>query len=655
MLGKERSGPVLDVALVGGLTALLVPVFLRPIAKGYPFPVGPDLPVYLWWARAGAAEGLSIVGARPGAAALILTVASSLGIGIVPAVGGLQYALGPAIGLAAAAVIRGRGAGPRAIWFLAGLLAGAWAVFLAAGYVANLAFAAPYVAAAAALERRTRRGTIAAAILLGGGGLAHPQFFVVGAIILGVTAGWSSLLDHRFGWATDGGRTFAALVGGSAAVGIGLLAMLVGPGRLGGETSKDGFMRATGQWATLRETYLDRFGRNRGRYAGLVSLPLALLGAASERGYVQRFLVAWASFTVVALPIGLATGWFPPDRMLTFAFCIPMLAALGIARLGRTLGRWWLAWPAGAALVVLMIVPALRSWDKQITYMSPDELRDATLAGRIASTTPPGTPLVFVVEDPQTSAVFLAAHALNVARAAVPPDRVDDVHIYLGTTTNFLAGRPTLEGDPLHDLASDRSLADIPPDRAPAVFVVREFARDPIAFNDPHLERWDPGLASTVGDPRPLGALPQELQPSSPDEIRTATIRTLLLLLVLGLGWAWWATGDLAQAAAIAPAFGVASLTIAAIAFERFGVALDSSAGATFVAALAGGSGYALVLARRLREGHDGPRGGLVLERQTEIDPPPEVAHGPDRQQQKDRRHDPATDEEVHLEGSGEP
>jgi hypothetical protein len=341
--------------------------------------------------------------------------------------------------------------------------------------------------------------------------------------------------------------------------------------------------------------------------------------------------------------------------MLTFAFCIPMLGSLGIAWLGRTLGRWWLAWPVGAALVVLMIVPALRSWDKQITYMSPDELRDATLAGRIASTTPPGTPLVFVVEDPQTSAVFLATHALNVARAAVPPDRVDDVRIYLGTTTNLLAGKATIEGDPLHDLASARSLADIPTDAAPAVFVVREFARDPIAFDDPHLDRWDAGLASTIGDPHPLDPLPQELQASSPDELRTATIRTLLFLLVLGFGWAWWATGDLADAAALASAFGVASLTLAAIALERLGVALDSAAGATFVAALAGGSGYALALARRLKEGHDCHGRDLVLERQTEPDPTPEVTHGSDRQHQQDRRHDPATDEQVHLEGSGEP
>ena len=86
----------------------------------YAFAVGPDMPVYLWWSRVGAAEGLSLVGERPGMPALIPTIASALGIGLVPAVAGVQYALMPASALAAAALARGRGETPRLAWLAGG-------------------------------------------------------------------------------------------------------------------------------------------------------------------------------------------------------------------------------------------------------------------------------------------------------------------------------------------------------------------------------------------------------------------------------------------------------------------------------------------------------------------------------------------------------
>jgi hypothetical protein len=631
---RIRSG--IDVALVGILAGALVPLFLRPVSeRGFPFPVGPDLPVYLWWARAGVAEGLSVVGERPGMPALIPTIGGALNVGTVPAIAGLQYALGPAIGLAASSLVRGRGrrgVNGRAVWWVGGLLAGVWAVHLAAGYLSNMAFVAPYLAAAAALSRRTRRGAIGAAVALTGAGLAHPQFFLVGALILTVTAGWAALLDGHVSWRTDAGRTATALVGSAVAVGGGLLSMLIGPERIGGETSKDGFLRRSGAWSTLRDTYLLRFARNQDRYAAIVAVPAASVGAIGWRhGYAGRFLLAWLGFTAVALPIGVLTGWYPPDRVLTFAFCIPILAALGLAEVGRRLGRWWwLAWPIGAVVAGMMIVPAIRSWDAQLTYMSPDELRDATLAARVASTTPPGTQLVFVVDDPMTSALFLQSHALNVARATVPAERVDDVHIYVGSPSNLLAGQPTLRGDPLYDMASARSLDDVAADREMAVFVVREFDRVPGALEEPGLVRWDPGLASTVPNPRPLQPVVDELSPVAPSELTGATVRTLVFLVIIGFGWAWWALGDVAGGAASAAAFGVATLTMTAIALERLGVAIETGTGASFASALAGGSGYAVLLWRRLRQHNERRR--VVVERQPQRKPPVEV---PERSQEQ--------------------
>src|SRR3989442_11003130 len=83
------------------------------------------MPVYLWWSRVGAAEGISLVGERPGAPALIPTVASALGVGLVPAVAAVQYALMPASALPAAALARRRGETPRPAWLAPPVPAGA--------------------------------------------------------------------------------------------------------------------------------------------------------------------------------------------------------------------------------------------------------------------------------------------------------------------------------------------------------------------------------------------------------------------------------------------------------------------------------------------------------------------------------------------------
>jgi hypothetical protein len=94
-----------DIGLVIVLGAALLRVFLWPTLRhSYPFPVGPDVPVYLWWTRVAEFGGISLASERPGAPALIATIEGVLGHNLVAALAGLQYALGPTIGLAAAAL-----------------------------------------------------------------------------------------------------------------------------------------------------------------------------------------------------------------------------------------------------------------------------------------------------------------------------------------------------------------------------------------------------------------------------------------------------------------------------------------------------------------------------------------------------------------------
>ena len=624
-IGSARTA--IDLLLVAVLGAVILRVAVWPtLVHHYQFAVGPDMPVYLWWSRVGMTQGISLVGERPGTPALIPTVASALGIGLVPAVAAVQYSLMPASALAAAALARGRGETPRLAWLAGAVLAGAWTTFLGGGYLANLALVAAFLAAAAALAGRTRRGTVAAAMLLAGGGLAHPEFFLVSVAVLLTTAAWSWWGGRATAAARgDAGRVLAALGAAATLVVGGILACLIGPDRLGGDTSLDAMLRRTGQWAELRRVYVDRLVENWRRYAPIMTTSLAVTGSFRARGFARRLLVAWAIVTALALPVGVLTGLYPPDRILTFAFCLPILAGFGLVWIGDRIHRPWAAWSIGIVLVTLIVLPAMRDWRAQLTYVSADELTDLTIAGRIAATTAPGTPLVFVADDPGTDyALFRLSHGLNTVRAALPPDRAADVSIFLGRPGDLLAGRPTQRGDPVYDRASADSLAQIP-DGPHAVFVVRELDRDPGAMMTPGLTTLNGAIATNVPVNGPLRAGPGELLASDPSTIAHSTIRTFLLLIVIGAGWAWWAFGgssrDAAAALAVSPAFGSAILTLVALGLELLGADLGRVGVASSACAVAGGVGYALLAFRLVGEHRRRGRPDLVLEQATVLDP----------------------------------
>ena len=568
------------------------------ILSSWNFGVGPDVPVYMWWARVGASQGLSVIGERPGIAATIATAAGTLHLPLVPAIAGLQYALAASVGVAAVALLRGRTAGGRFPWLLAGLATGLFAAHLGGGYVANLAFTVPFFAAGTALAARTQRGTDAAAALLGGAGLAHPQFFLVGVIVLSIAALWSFLREPERGWASDAGRVTVAAAGGGAIVGAGLLSMLVGPAKLRVDTSKDAFLRRTGLESLLANTYRERFNENIRRYASWALLPLAAAGVPRVHGFTRRFLVAWALLTIVGVPIGIWSGWFPPDRIITFGFALPALAALGIAWADGFLEArvpLWIAWPATAALILLLAWPTLGAWARQQPFISPQDLASATEVGRIAATTPPGTPIVVIVNDIDDTAIFLATQAGNILRAAVPPERAGDVYIYVGDPARYFAGEPTLRGNAEYDALSSQLLDDIPAGDA-AVFVLDQFDRVGGIDRDPHFVRWSSDVVSTVRDPRPLPPGDGELVAASPMTIVGSTLLVAVLLWALGYGWARWTFGDAVTAAAAAPGFGVAALAIVGLLAERLGVPLTGSWGPTLISLVAGGLGYGLLV-----------------------------------------------------------
>ncbi|MDP9329981.1 MAG: hypothetical protein M3P11_04985 [Actinomycetota bacterium] len=593
---RERSRT--DLALVAGITVFLLAWFLRTtLVRGLRFGVGPDFPVYLWWTRIGAASGLSMIGRRPGTPALLAVLQGTYHLPLVATVAGLQYALGAAAGLAAIALVRGRTPGGRWGWGLAGAFAGMFAVHLAGGYLSNLVLAVAFIATGAAIAVGTRRGTIAAAALFGGGGLAHPEFFGLSAAILAMAGVWAWVRTREPGGRAEAARVAWTLAGGITIVGAGLVSMLVGPSVLRVDTSKDAFLRRVGMRQELVRDYADRFRQKARLYAPVSQVFLALPGSTRVSGSTRRFLLTWVLASLVAVPVGLVTGLYPPERILTFGFAFPILAGLGIMWVWERLQpRRWLGLLAALALVAVIGWIWYGAASQQRTFETAEEVAQLDTAARIASTLPAGTPLVYVVDDPDATAIFLATHAENMILATLPPDRIGDAHVYIGTSENFRARVPTIRDSLQYDTLSRDLLSQIPTGPS-AIFVVRELNKVPAVITDPALYRWDDGLTSSVPDPRPLPPLPDELRASSSAGIAFATIATVILLLVIGLGWSTWALGEGVSAVAAAPAFGAAMLVLVGIAAERLGVPLTGTWGPTAISAATGGGGYILFLA----------------------------------------------------------
>jgi hypothetical protein len=596
-----------DLAWLGGLCALLLVALLWPyVVDGFRFGVGPDVPVYLWWTRVGASEGLSMVGSRPGAPALAAALAGTLSSSAAAVTAGLASAVGVAVGAAAAALVRAAGGRPGKAWLLAGLLAGVFSVHLVAGYLANLVLAACFLAAAACLAG-VRRAWWAAALLLAGGGLAHPPFLVHAIVVLlGAAA-----LAWRAG-ARDEARDIAlAVTAGGLVAGAGVLATIAGPGPIHAETSKDGYLRRAGLDRELFDAYRERFRLRMARYVQWISVPLAVAGTAPADGFLQRFLASWLIVVAIGVPVGYLTGWLPPDRLVTFGFAVPIGAALGLLWLLRRLSpKPWLARVFVVVLAGWMIVGALLAWGRQKPFISAREAGLARTAILLSTYAPEGDAVVFIVDDADATATFLGARAANILRAAADPDRVQHMYVFVGTVADYFADRPTVRGDPEYDALSRLTLADIPREPQPLVFVLTPFYRGGDPGSDPRLIEHEPGLWVSESLPEfSIGYVhrPLEFGPSSPVGISVATVAILAVLTVLGLGFALASFDDTVTAIATAPAFGAAALTLAAVTFDRVGLRLERVPVAFAASALAGLGGFALLLVVKRKRDREAP------------------------------------------------
>jgi hypothetical protein len=586
-----------DAGLLLALAAALLGWFLGLfVLDGLRFPVGPDAPVYLWWTRLAGHDGLSAVGHRPGVPALALVVGGTLHVPPVRVIAALESVLAVAIGLGAAALVRTSG-GDRPAWALAGALAGTFAVHLAAGYLATLAFAALFLAAAVLLCRPERPATVGAVVLLVGGGLAHPLFLALGLAILLIAAGLGRRSDPP-----QARRIGAVCLSAGALTGAGLLVLLIGPGPLEVDTSRDAFLRRAGLGDVLRSAYLYRFVHRWTRYVEWASIPLAVLGLRPATRFGGRLLRAWGVVLVLGVAASLATGFAPADRFITFGFAVPILAALGLVRAWRWLvarrGRT-LAFAATGALTTAMLAGSLIAWGRQDPFLSTLEVDRVDTAARFAAGTAPGAALIFFVNEDSPTATFLATRAGNVVRAGMPADRIRDVVIKVPPLPPSRTNAGTERDVLARVTARDVDAATPTHPRRAVLFFLAPFDRIDRPAGEMPVDRGVYVVPPTI-QPRSVA---DPLEPSSAGGITAATIASLLLLSVSGYGWARSVALDPWPAAALAPTLGVAVLILLGIALERIGLPLSGSAGPTIVSGLGGVSGYLawLVLERRSR------------------------------------------------------
>jgi hypothetical protein len=614
--GSGAGGWVRALGYGAAITAALLTAFLlHALLNDFRFPIGPDGPVYAWRASYAADAGIGEVpGGRPGILAILLAVGGAFSLQPVEAVTLLGPVAAVAVGLAGAAVLEAS-LGPNLLRAVAAaLLTGAFAAYLAGGWLSNIVLTAAFLGAlgALAVAGRSWRPVVGAAALLAAGTLTHPlfatvTFLIIAAMVVSLVGDAAAELrtGHRLRDTAAFRITVAA--GGGAALGILGLVPTLGATVVPGDTSQDGFFRRHGSSDLLRDRYRERLAGDLTRAAVpfVTGTALAVGGWFARRDslpgrqYLVRALAAWAAVTVAGIGVLAVTGWGPANRLLVFAFFLPLAAAWGLDEVARRRGGALATLAALAA--VGFAVASMYGWYRQAPNVSEGDLLDVRRVGRVVAAIPLETPVVILVETDQPAAAFHVTRMANLVRMGLPPDRLPETRVAVGSPSDFRAGRPTLTGDREHDLVARAYLREAEGLRTEAAIVVLE-RFNPQAFPEA-LDLGEevlPGVAVVGGTPSPTGDVP----PGSSEGIGGLHLvvlsgSTVALLMLLGVGWARWALPGLGARAAIslAPAAGLAVIVLVGLLAETLGAGADepwSLAGMGAVGAL----GYLLGVRR---------------------------------------------------------
>jgi hypothetical protein len=321
-------------------------------------------------------------------------------------------------------------------------------------------------------------------------------------------------------------------------------------------------------------------------------------------------LIAWG----VVVLLGYVAGGvlhlrIPAHRFLSFALTVPLLGAVGLLWIARGVSTLWR--PLGAIVVVAGLavagVAVHDQWFENKPWIEDGKIQQAdTVAAYLQGAHVPVTrPVVFVIGTKDPNGAGLMGHEI---RAAIPADRIRHTYVFVGSAEDFLARRA--EPDPVSALYLRRM---------GSVFDQRPVAVITSSYNDTFFGQWarahpgskiDPDVAVVQGPPVPA-KVPARAAGASTAVVPSVwsfgltAVGALLVLGLSGLGWALavprrWA-GPF-EVIALAPAFGVAALTLGGVVADRLGFRPGGLSGALVPAAVAvAGVGVAVWLGRRRR------------------------------------------------------
>jgi hypothetical protein len=619
----------------GGWTAgfvLLFYVALYPI-HGFQVALGSDTPVYVWWARYAGATGIGGLGtrARPAISGLVATLARVTGVSASGIGEALAPVLAASLALAAGALVLAALGQDRRRFALAVVLSGSFLSLMVAGYLSTLAFGTAFVAAlAVAAEGADRadrpgvRAVAAIAALVAAAGLFHLLFLAfAAAVAAGVVIALAPAARRDMAAGRPASRTAAARVAGAMAAGAALAVagfVAVGGGPPAPETSRDAILRQARLGSSLVNSYRRKLLHDFPWYRALTTVGLASTGLwGSSPPRLRAIRTRWfesgdlgpvilagamASWLVVSLGAVVAL-WLgigaPGQRLAAFCLPLPILAALGLARL-MTARR-----ALAAAGVALFVVVGWLAWGGQRPLVTPSALVQARAAGAAFGRTASGTAMVLVVDALSDKPGLFVTRYENYLRDEVPAARVPDVHVFVGTPAAYLANRPSLTGEREHDAMAQTSWADVrtlPAGRTLAV-TIEAFDRKGFAKAQalPGATTLGPGVTALPGRTGvPCGsACPQDTALTEPGAGPLSPwlpvwLAPALLVLVGLLGYPWARVAlpgsDSSIPVALAPAFGLAVISLASVLSDVLGLRL-SGAG-VWVALAVAASGWLL-------------------------------------------------------------
>jgi hypothetical protein len=596
----------------------------------FPMPVGWDTPRYLDQVSLVATRGLthvptalpfpsSTLASRAGFPVLVLSLAGAMHTSTFVTAATFPPSVAIAIALAAGAFLSWSLRGDHWTFGLAALVVGVSAMvvrlYLPETYSDSMTAMALVTAGMlpALSYLRDGRGFLAAAPLIGAAGVAHGPLF---ALFIGV------LVLVALTYAPESYRTWKAGTTKAGATPAGRLATLLGAAVALPNTPHQ-----------IRSEYMTKLREDLSLYWFPLTIPLAAIGASAAAGwrrmplvrapngegeppetrfamgFLLRVSIVWAAVTVVMIVAFLAGMDLPAHRFLAFFLPLPLLVAIGVLAIAGVVERRSArrdprtARRTGVTVAVagLAILTLLGGFDLYVQivhrrgaeWLTVAKVRDSATASAYldAAGVPVTAPVVFVFDKPDPRSNL--PEMTYVMRSALSPERMQSVHVYLGTPENFAARRPTYQpDDPTYDFTEGEYWPGVEKvlSQRPVALMLETFnpafARVAAAHPD-----WvvGPGVIA-LGGGKPgvtvaAAAIPADV--SNPLAGVVYGIGTIALLFLVGGGWALslLPAGTRGfEALALSPAFGIAGILLAGVVLDTvLGVRLRGVGGALAV------------------------------------------------------------------------